>query len=228
VVRNGPRGAPHAWTDVRPWANLRWAGERLLATRSPQAAVSQRIIALSGPGRRLVVAAPRSRRYLVAVSPTGTLALLGEQRQRHAGVDRLAVLVLLTDGRVLDRISLAGSGLDALGRDGDWVGDQIVVANGYTRGGPSHPDPEVAVLTETRGHLALRRVYRLILHGEEIGNAGPGYIDRVSMPEPGRIVFQLNSLIPARWVTCRLWTRSCTARTSVGATVDHPSRPAAR
>jgi hypothetical protein len=123
MVRSPINGPAEAWTDADAvYFPFGWAGSTLLAYRQVEDSEAVDLYALSGPGKRRLLA-PEA--FVIAVSPNGSRVLATIARRTVAIID-------VASGGIESSISLdggassAGPMPSALMYNGSWVGNRAV------------------------------------------------------------------------------------------------------
>jgi hypothetical protein len=230
VVRESLAAPEEVWTAAPDsYTCLAWAGPRLICQHGGYPPGGQpfpdALLVFTGPGVPLVLA-PREV-DLVAVSPDGSRALVTSLADQ---ADFIAVvhLVDLTNGRDLSTLKLPAS-LENLAMDGDWLGDHVVAARGWSPGGAMHPRPGLAILDVAGDRLALADVYEF--GPRELLGGGPFL--RVDQPravggDPEHLALWFGS---RGYLDCRLDLGQCVLgpeQPGPGEFLGIPSRPSGK
>jgi hypothetical protein len=141
LVQDSLGGAPVAWATGK-YTPLMWAGDQLFVDLGFD---PRRLEVADSPGQiheiPKLVTSPDQRETsdtVVALSPSGELALVDVQEKIGRYVREVLTLVRVADRRVISRLLMPES--DAgLAADGYWSGDQIVAANSAVAGGGKQP-----------------------------------------------------------------------------------------
>ena len=221
-------------TEPAAYAGLIWAGSRLLVLRGhadPHRYPRTDLLVLDGPDSMRVLA---ESAYVVALSPDGTRALVTYNDAASLTPELLQVwstmsiaLIRIQDGMVLDQLRLPKVGVHALGADGHWVNDRVVVHYGYLPDGPIRGTPLMVVLNVAHDRVRFEHQFGLA-EGDPPRiprDRGPAYARWLDADHSGVGLWFIG--YPAwDYAECDLQTESCLRSPALGwGFVENRSRP---
>lgn len=227
VVRSSLDAPASVWTSTPGrFRCLAWAGPRLICQEGgypPSGkAFPDDLLIFSGRDSFVPLGLPQPT--LVAISPDGARALVTSLAVQGDGL-AVAHLVDLASGQDISALKLPAT-LENLATDGEWLGNRIVAAHGWSPNRDLHPAPGLAILAVDGNRLTLEHVYtfgpRVILGG--------GPFAQVSQPRfVGRDLAHVGMLWGSRgYLDCHLDAARCLLGPELAgrvAFIGNPSRP---